>query len=482
MARPAGASSRATDEQKQKRRTLLGILLILCALVLLGILIFQLVTEGKSKGPNRSPASGSASGATAANDQPAPNRLPPQAKGPKPQAPIIDDVTIEKTEVCEGEENLVSVKAHTPGHRDDPYLRILVMGHGGSSVPLRAYLNEDGSQPVFWVTVYGRQSTLAKKKIPFFRVKKCRLPNRLAIYERALPNTRDSRELWVKVLNHDPSKPFKPVRYIWNFGDGSKQQTTTVPLVTHDYKTRIQDSAWSNFLVTVTAISASGAKLMGRRSLQIKNFAFDFYSRTGTILLLTELSPRYPKLNAQGVSEQRVLIWHYHRTPVTITRVTTQTYMDPKEGYPADQPTPEEVSVTSVLGTRTIPPEGIETSVRLDVKHNPRIRWIRYELLGFADKDTPARGGFSLMRPTALPTRKKHTKVSKLLGKLIQRSREILGKEFVSQEDIMRLYRSGQLDEFKGEIDAWRRKQGLDRLNRDFWRNFGNPGTPRSGK
>ena len=42
---------------------------------------------------------------------------------------VCGDGFVGKTEVCEGEENLVTVEAHTPGHVDDAYLHGVVAGH-----------------------------------------------------------------------------------------------------------------------------------------------------------------------------------------------------------------------------------------------------------------------------------------------------------------------------------------------------------------
>ena len=44
-------------------------------------------------------------------------------------------MTVEKPEVCAGEENLITVKAHTPGHKDDAYLKYLIgAGNGYNSI------------------------------------------------------------------------------------------------------------------------------------------------------------------------------------------------------------------------------------------------------------------------------------------------------------------------------------------------------------
>ncbi|HYW87021.1 MAG TPA: hypothetical protein VFB50_04580, partial [Chloroflexota bacterium] len=62
---------------------------------------------------------------------------PPALAGPAPEAPIIDAVLVEKPSVCEDEENLITVKAHTREGRDDAYLHYFI-GYGtGQSFPLQ---------------------------------------------------------------------------------------------------------------------------------------------------------------------------------------------------------------------------------------------------------------------------------------------------------------------------------------------------------
>src|SRR5207248_6071246 len=73
---------------------------------------------------------------------PSPSAHPPAA--PKPLAtsvapPVFDTVRLEKEEVCEGEENLVTVHAHTTDG-NDAFLHYTVAGEAGSQVPVRVYV------------------------------------------------------------------------------------------------------------------------------------------------------------------------------------------------------------------------------------------------------------------------------------------------------------------------------------------------------
>ena len=49
----------------------------------------------------------------------------------KPLPPVIDEITVEKEDVCEGEENLITVKAHA---QDDaaPLLRVVIGSQRGA--------------------------------------------------------------------------------------------------------------------------------------------------------------------------------------------------------------------------------------------------------------------------------------------------------------------------------------------------------------
>src|SRR4051812_34007180 len=57
--------------------------------------------------------------------------------------PVFDEIRVEKEEVCEGEENLVTVRAHTTDG-NDPFLHYTVAGEAGAQVPVRSFLGRDG--------------------------------------------------------------------------------------------------------------------------------------------------------------------------------------------------------------------------------------------------------------------------------------------------------------------------------------------------
>ena len=78
---------------------------------------------------------------------PAPAKVPTRAglpaAHPADPPPIIDAISVEKPEVCSGEENLITVRAHT-SNGTDAFLHTVVDGAMGASVPVRLWLDENG--------------------------------------------------------------------------------------------------------------------------------------------------------------------------------------------------------------------------------------------------------------------------------------------------------------------------------------------------
>src|ERR1700722_10187247 len=94
-------------------------------------------------------------------------------KAPDPP-PVIDDISFEKMEVCSGEENLVTIKAHTV-NGTDPFLHYVVDGHMGSSVPLTLWNDANGQvMGQHTVTVFGRGNVATSVPLPAYTVKDCR--------------------------------------------------------------------------------------------------------------------------------------------------------------------------------------------------------------------------------------------------------------------------------------------------------------------
>jgi len=432
-----------SDSQRSKRIAVLGALVAL----VVALLVWWAVRDGDSKGdggdraaavdsPGRRAGPLGTVGAAGGN-----KGVPPLADdGPPPEAPIIDSIELEKKQVCQGEENLVTVVAHTPGHRDDAYLHGVIGGKTGMSVPISTRLKEDGSQPdPRKITIFGRRNEPITVDVPTYTVKECVVDRRAIVAHRLRPNTDAEFDIGVKILEIAATEPFEPVTYHWNFGDGETANTDK-PWTIHSYDNRDQsESLYATYLLGVTVTDASGTKVMGRRSLMLSNTAYADLVNSGIVTLSTSLNPRFPVIGDDGKIRQQVRLWHHRPDPVTIEKIQLRT------NYNTDrEPELRSGSVKAILGQIAIPRLGITVAVELDTNDDPDVFSIDYLLTGVSAEGLPVHGVFPIMRPTKLPTADDNIPVrDPVLKAKIIRARELLDKEYVTDEDIWALERDG---------------------------------------
>lgn len=389
---------------------------------------------------------------------PATTEAPPEPAAPKadPAAPVIDEITVEKREVCEGEENLISVRAHTPDGTDE-FLHYVIGGRQGQRVPVRSWIADDGEAPKLEVVVFGKNNVSTKVEVPSFVVKPCK-PARMALITSQLrANTWSEFDFEVKLLENpgpDGSKgpPFKPRSYEWSFGDG-ETATTDVPHVTHNYEGRKQEAMFSHMLVEVKVRGDAEEPVLGRMSLPLINPAFEALATKKVVALLVQLTPRFPELGSDGVVRQKVRLFHLRDRPVFIHNAVVFRH---RTQDPAG-PTPQQVvDPSSLLGTSTIPPgRGIEFEVKLDTNRDSDVFSLEHLLEGKDSEGLPARGAFSVMRPPPKPTREKSNPVvDPLLKAKIIAARKILNRPYVTDEDLWALERQGKFADIIAQHQA----------------------------
>jgi hypothetical protein len=405
----------------------------------------------------------------AAPDTPEPAARTPRVsavevpRAPEP-APIIDEVTVEKPEVCSGEENLVTVRAHTRNGTDE-FLHYVVDGAMGSAVPVRLLLGESGRvEGQHEIQVFGKTNVAVTVPVPEYKVKDCQ-PERIVILEpRVAANTWGKFDFVAKVValpprgpglrSEGPHKAFVPASYSWAFGDG-EAATTASPFTSHDYEGRSQDTLYSYFTARVDVRDASGQVLTGRATLPLINPAFEALARKGIVQLLIALDPRFPELGSDGRVVQGVRLWHTRPAPVTIEAATLTRYF---EGAAGETP-PQPVDVAALLGATTVPSgkEGITTSVVLDTIADPGVFSVTYRLSGHSTDGHPVMGSFSVMRPPPRPTADNSQPViDPALKARIVAAREILGKDTISDEDLWQLERQGRFADLPPASDPAR--------------------------
>jgi hypothetical protein len=378
-----------------------------------------------------------------------PAQLARELPGGPGAVPIIDEVTVEKKEVCEGEENLVTIKAHTPDG-SDPFLHYLVGAQVGQRIPLRTWLADDGEVPKQEVHVFGKNNVETTAPLPQFLVKSCRPPRMINLIPHLKANTFGDYVLEAKVVDvpaldlekAKPPPPFKPQSYEWTFGDG-EGATTPAPFAEHSYETRQQDRMYSHFLVQVTARGEGGESVTGRAALQLLNPAYEDLAGKGVVSLMVQLTPRFPELGTDGVVRQRVRLFHFRDKPVYLQSAAAFRH---RVGDPTGDAAPEREDPFQLMGGDIVPPgHGLEFEARLDTRKDADVFSVEHVLEGKDADGMPARGAFSVMRPPEAPTKQNSTAVmDPALKQKILAARRILGRPYVTDEDLMRLEREGK--------------------------------------
>jgi len=367
---------------------------------------------------------------------------------PKLEAPIIDEVTVEHKEVCEGEENLISVKAHTLGGRGDAFLHYFIGTQTGQAVPVRSVIPAPGlaTPGPMTIRVFGRNNTATSVPMPEYTVKRCQPDRSLFLRSRYVPNSPDELEFVAIIQELRPSSPMRVTSYRWEFGDG-EQVITAGSTATHHFAIKNANTLYSEFLVKCEAMGADGRRVMGRMAVSLRNLEFENLAFHKTLVLSVELTPHFPQLDSHGRVVQTVRLYHHQNAPVRLEQAQL-TYVKNSDGQ---EESVDAHSVGELLGSDEVPPgRGVTQTFQLDPAEHLGTRMLNYTFKGYTFDGIPAVANFSIMVPPAPPTRETGTPVTdRLLTQKILRARERLGKQFVNDEDLIKLEHEGAFDDFK---------------------------------
>ncbi len=367
------------------------------------------------------------------------------AQGAPPEGPVIEAIGVEKTEACNGEDNLVTVRL-AGAHASDPNLRIIMpaLSAAGPQMPFSLNL-WDGKQPEMpEISVYGSNGLLTSVKIPTVTVKDCAPEPSLAVAAALAPNTSATYAFTATIRNPGRTR-FEPVKWEWDFGDGA-EDTTGARTVEHSYEDRPQKTRMSAFLIHVRAVDAQGTEVVGRTGLELRNAAYETLRIKHAIVLSAELSPRFPSLGADGRVTEQVRVHHAYDKPVTIETVILQRFRHDSAGRELVQETA--IDPRQVLATNVIPPgSGVAATASLDTNTDTDVAFLTYELRGTSLDGIRAWGQFSVMRPPEeIPQEKRQLITDARLKAEILATRTILERDRVTQDDVNRLAREGAFD------------------------------------
>ena len=370
----------------------------------------------------------------------------PAATPPAP--PVIDAIDVEKSEVCAGEENLVSVKAHAvDGHGD--LLHYVIAGKPGAQVPVRASAHDDGEWPR--VIVYGKDGATSVREIPRFTVKDCKAPHLALVSHHLRANTSAEFEYTVRVLDAgDAARAHaaRPIAYRWTFADGTTEATSFASVV-HGFEQRPQDTMYSTLLTRVDVELDDGDKVVARDTIELVNPAFETLAKKGIVMLLTQLTPRFATMGADGTVTQKVRVWHTRKSSVSVRQVLVRYLKDDSAGASggaASHADVEKLDARDVLGTAVIEPgRGIEVTVRFDSRGHAGAIGVDYQLVGVDADGSEAGGSFSVLTPPPVPDATNSVAVTDAALKArIHAAQRILNQRSVTQEDLDRLEREGR--------------------------------------
>lgn len=193
-------------------------------------------------------------------------------------------------------------------------------------------------------------------------------------------------------------------------------------------------------MVSCSAYAKTGEVVEGRTAVELNNTAFETLAVKGVVLVFSELDPRFPEPGPTGASTQRVRLWHTYSRPVRIEHLRRKQLVLGKD-------TPDEEVSLDELGVSVIGPGQIVEArpFHFDGEKLPDVYGLEYHVEGTTDDDWPARGNFAIMRPAKPPTPAEHTPViDPVLKAKILRARTLLGKPYVTDEDIWRLEGEGR--------------------------------------
>lgn len=180
------------------------------------------------------------------------------------EAKIIQNVILEKTTVCAGEDFMVTVAGQNP-NGSDASLAYRIGDRRGNPAILR--FMKPGKRE-FYVIAQDSGSHVDFREVEI-NVVEC--PDRAQLIVEGKLAGLKSEEAEFEVVKR--SGIGESCTYEWDFGDGSKK-SGVYGYVTHNYALRDQKSIQSSFTVTVKASDTDGRTAEGRCSISLPNIHF----------------------------------------------------------------------------------------------------------------------------------------------------------------------------------------------------------------
>ena len=329
---------------------------------------------------------------------------PSEANPDDPNLPIVDEVAVEKTEVCRGEDNVLTVKAHTQNGTDaflstefvDPVTGRLVLG--GSRIPFR--LDRPVDRPLV-VTIQGNMAAKTVE-LPAVHVKECVAPRDLIVHvKHGKAAAFDRVRLTAELVEQPPRGsarqafvPMSPVSYEWDFGDGGKQVTANGH-IDHGYEGREKNVRQSSFVIAVTAKDRHGQSVQGSTVVAFPNRAFAALTLKQRIVISLRIKEADPTTGAH----EQIWLYHGHDHTVQIDGVDLIEKIRDDKGD-IRETLRRTYRPQKFLGLSELPPREsspIRDLTELEPTTPNAVRYV--ELHGRSTDGKDAAGGFTLLPP-----------------------------------------------------------------------------------
>lgn len=350
------------------------------------------------------------------------------------EPPVIDNVTVDRSRVCEGEIAFVTVEAHAQTG-DDGAMRTVVGTSLGKVAPVRLWLDENGRSELPEVRVFGAKGASAGRLIPHVQVDRC--PDQVLAFVEALPlrNAPDQRRLRVSVRGKNAEAGAPTVKSVrWELGDGTVVQGGAE--LVHEFGAAPRGDVYPTYVVKAHVELASGKTVLGATSVEVLDRAA-YERRQGRALVVVKPLDRFP-VQEKGATTytQRFRVDNREECAITIDDVEVDTSVDGDQG----EPVRTHASPSTVLSAVTLAPRSeVTITMRVDPEQPAGLVYRSYALKGRAGDGRPAEGAFTVMAPAGKPSASNTTPISPALEARVKLARRLLGKDLVTRADIASL-------------------------------------------
>jgi hypothetical protein len=305
---------------------------------------------------------------------------------------VIDGVDVDRSEICKGEEVVVTVRGRSTDRDGARFISYGVLGRSDLVGPrFTLHPEESVGYGEMQIALRGRRGFAKAVAVPPVVVKDCEAPDAIVLEQSRRAAMMDRPTLTARLIERGreaSARPFQAFEYVWSFGDGSTE-TTSGPTIEHSYEARRQDANYSYFFATVEAHDRDGRAVRGSRSLRFVNLGFR-PSLEGKVTV-------FSGIDEHAAGGEKIWLYHGHDEVVTIDRVVIKDVAIAGDGR--EQTTGVRGGdPLAVLGFASIPPgQSVVTRDLASLRPSGGVAMRLVEVEGRTPTGRVASGAFNLL-------------------------------------------------------------------------------------